>query len=117
MRQPARATLALLILFGLSACAKGHGEIAPEPIPPFAYEQATCRQLSLMQAKTARALIFSSIVQDQRQAEDHTRIFGVPTPMAAIFEENREAEVARLKGESLALAAQLKRAGCVAREG
>jgi hypothetical protein len=117
MQHPARATLPLLILFGLSACARGHGEIAPEPIPPFAYEPATCRELSLMRAKTVRARVLSDIRQDWMRAEDRTRVFGVPLPMASIFEENREAEVARLKGESLALATQLQRAGCVAREG
>lgn len=45
------------------------------------------------------------------------RVLGVPLPMATIFEESREAETARLKGEALALAAQLQRAGCLAREG
>jgi hypothetical protein len=117
MRQTGRAIPPFLILFGLSACAKGHGEIPPDPIPPAAYAPASCRELALMRAKTMRALTFSEITQDFRHDEDRTRVFGVPVPMATIFEENREAEVARLKGESLALATQLHRAGCVAREG
>lgn len=111
-----KAALAIWVIFGLSACARRHGEIAPLPAPSQAFAAADCRQLSLMRAKTERSLILSEIVQDFRHAEDRTRIFGAPTPVATIFEENREAEVARLKGEALALAAQLERAGCVARE-
>lgn len=117
MPKLARVTQALLIGCGLSGCAKPHDDIAPEPVPPAAYAQATCRQLSLMHAKTMRNLIFSNIIQDQHYADDRTRTFGVPTPMATIFEQSREAEVARLKGEALAIAAQLERAGCIAREG
>jgi hypothetical protein len=117
MLQPARAALALSIIFAVSACAKRHDEISPAPVPPSAYEPATCRELSLMRARTMRSLTLSSIIQDQHHADDRTRTFGAPTPMATIFEEDREAEVARLKGESLAITKQLRRAGCVAREG
>jgi hypothetical protein len=117
MLQAAHATLALSILSGLCACAARHGEIAPEPIPPFAYAAASCRELSLMRDKTMRSLVLVSVIQDQHHADDRTRTFGVPTPMATIFEENRAGDVARLKGESLALAEELRRAGCVAREG
>jgi hypothetical protein len=117
MLHAARAIPPILILCGLSACMRGHGEIPPDPIPPAAYARASCRELALMRAKTLRTLIFSEITQDFRHDEDRTRVFGVPVPMATIFEEDRTADVARLKGESLALATQLHRAGCVAREG
>lgn len=114
-----RGTTSFAILVGcvLSACARSHGEIAPVPVPPQAFAAADCRQLSLMRAKAERSLILSEIVQDHRYAEDRTRTFGVPTPMATIFEENREAEVARLKGEAYAIAAEIQRTGCVAQEG
>lgn len=111
------ASLAIVIVCGLSACARSHGGIAPDPVPPQAFAAANCRQLSLMRAKAERSLILSEIVQDHRYAEDRTRTFGAPTPMATIFEEDHAADVARLKGETFALAAQLERAGCVAREG
>lgn len=110
-------TLAALAVCGLSACARSHGEIAPDPVPPQAFAAADCRQLSLMRAKAERSLILSEIVQDHRYAEDRRRTFGIPTPMATIFDGDHEAEVARLKGEAYALAAELARAGCVAREG
>ncbi|MGJ0508726.1 MAG: hypothetical protein ACR652_16690 [Methylocystis sp.] len=114
MQQTLRAPLAPLVAAALIAgCALRHDEIAPDPIPPAAYASADCRQLAQMQAKTNRTLIFSEIAQDHRYAEDRTRTFGVPMPMALLFEERGEANVARLKGDSLALAAQLERGGCL----
>ncbi|PPD45188.1 MAG: hypothetical protein CTY15_05255 [Methylocystis sp.] len=107
----------LACALSLSACASLHGEIAPDPVPPSAYTPATCRELTLMHARTMRTLVFSSIAQDHQYAEDRTRVFGAPVPMALIFEESRAAEVARLKGEAIALAAQFEHMGCVAREG
>jgi hypothetical protein len=117
MLRLAKMAMAFALACGLPACAKNHDEIAPAPISPAAYAPATCRELSLMYAKTMRSLVFSELMQDHRYAEDRTRTFGIPTPMATLFEENREAEVARLKGNALAIPAQLERAGCVAREG
>lgn len=117
MLRPVRATLAVSVICSLTACAKRHGKIEPTPIPPAAYSSATCRQLATMRATTMRALVLAGVAQDQHYADDRTRTFGVPTPMATIFEESRAPEIARLKGEVLALATQLERAGCVAREG
>lgn len=116
MRRPAMLILSFSLMTGLAACAVTHGEIAPAPIPPEAYAPASCRQLALMRAKTMRSLTLASIIQDQHYADDRTRTFGVPTPMATIFDEDRAPEVARLKGESLALTAQLENAGCVERK-
>lgn len=117
MLRMARSTFTLSIAGVLSACAVPHAQIAPAPVPPVAFDGASCRELALMHAKAMRTLTFSSIAQDHNFEADHTRVFGVPLPMATLFERDREAEVARLKGDSLALAAQLERQGCVAREG
>lgn len=64
MRQFAPAAFVLGFACGLAGCAVEHAEIAPEPIPPFAYEGADCRELALMRAKTMRTLVFSSLAQD-----------------------------------------------------
>lgn len=98
----------------LSACAVPHGRILPMPIPPQAYDGATCRQLSLMHAKSMRTLIFSGIAQDHIYEADQTRTFGIPTPMGTIFETSRAEEVSRLKGETAAISQELARAGCIA---
>lgn len=117
MLEAARAAIAPLILAPLlsdiAGCALRHDEIAPEPINPAAYAQADCRQLAQMQAKSVRMMILSEIAQDARYEDDRTRTFGAPTPMATIFEGRGEAQVSRLKGDALALAAQLEREGCL----
>lgn len=113
MLDTARAAIALCIFLGLAACAKRHDEIPPELIEPGAYAQADCRQLARMYAKTTRSLIFSELAQDKHYADDRIRTFGVPTPMATLLDENVAGEVARLKGDALALAAQMERAGCI----
>jgi len=113
----ARAALQPLIGIVLAAllpgCALQHDQIAPAPINPAAYTQASCVELAQMRAKTNRSLIFAEIAQDKRYEDDRTPTFGIPTPMALIFEPRGEAQVARLKGDSLALAAQLERADCM----
>ncbi len=109
----ARGTIALCALLGLAACAKLHDEIAPELIEPGAYAQASCPQLARMRAKTMRSLIFAELAQDKHHADDRIRTFGVPTPMATLFDEDVAPKVARLKGDALALGAQLERAGCI----
>ncbi len=110
----ARGTIALCALLGLAACARRHDEIGPEIIEPGVYAQASCPQLARMHAKTMRSLIFAELVQDKHYADDRIRTFGVPTPMATLFDENVAPDVARLKGDALALAAQMERAGCMA---
>lgn len=101
----------------VGGCAVHHSQILPMPISPNAYDGATCRQLSLMHAKAMRTLIFEDIAQDHDYESDRTRTFGIPTPMATIFEPSHVVMVARLKGETSALSQQLARAGCIAREG
>lgn len=116
MRRLARSGL-LTMLAGLSSCAPRHDEIMPAFVPPFAFETANCRQLGLMHAKATRSLVYAELAQDQQYADDRTRTFGIPTPMTSIFESSHAAEVARLKGETLALAAEIDRKRCVAFEG
>jgi hypothetical protein len=117
MPKPARAAIApcvaLYVAVGLAACAVRHDEIPPEVIAPGAYAQVGCRQLGLMHAKTTRSLIFSELIQDKHHADDRLRTFGVPTPLATLFDEDAAPEVGRLKGDALALAAQMTRAGCI----
>jgi hypothetical protein len=107
------APVVATLMLSLPGCAMRPAEIAPDPITPEAYAPADCRQLAQMRARTDRTLILAEIAQYQRYQDDRTRTFGAPTPMATIFEGRGEAEVARLKGDSLALGAQLRRAGCL----
>lgn len=112
----ARPILTLLACCSLlSACAKPHDEIAPIPIDPAAYADLSCPQLGRVHAKALRDLLLSEVVQDGYYRADRTRTFGVPTPMATLFGDSRAEEVARLKGETQAMATQLRQAGCLVR--
>ena len=100
---------------GLPGCmAPGHDQVPALPIDPAVFEGANCRQLDLMLRKTTRTLVFVGMAQDHLRAEDDTRTFGAPTPMGSFYEPSRVAQLARLKGESVALRAQLERMNCVA---
>jgi hypothetical protein len=103
----------LLSLFSLAACMRPSRDIEPVFVDPNYFAGATCRQLILKRARTLRALIFSGLTQDQYYRDDRTRTFGVPTPMATIFEESREGEISVIKGELMALNEQLWRMNCV----
>jgi hypothetical protein len=117
MQRTARPTSmlvpALLLLLSVAGCALRHDQIAPAPINPAAYGQASCEQLSQMHVKSRRSQILAELAQDKYYEDDRTRTFGVPTPMATIFGEGEAAQVARLKGDTIALSAQLGRAGCL----
>jgi len=104
----------LITILGLSACAARHDEIMPLPVDPADYEGATCRQLGLMLAKAQRTLVYTEMEQDHIAADDNIRAFGVPTLMGTFFEGSRVFDVARLKGETIALKTQLQQSGCVA---
>lgn len=81
---------------------------------PYAYQMATCRELDDMKAKAQRDRIYADLAQDRQYEDDRTRTFGVPTPMASLFEERRDPVTAQTKADSLAINAQLQRSGCVA---
>jgi hypothetical protein len=116
MRRPP-LFLAVWACCSLSACAKPPSEIAAVTVDPDAFTDFSCRQLGQMHAKARRDLLLSEVVQQGYYAADRTRTFGVPTPMATLFGDSRAEEVARLKGETEAIATQLESAGCIARPG
>ena len=98
----------------LTACAPRASQIAPALMDPYAYETATCRELDEMRAKAQRDRIYADMAQDQQYDDDRTRTFGVPTPMASLFEESLVPHTAQIKADSLAINTQMERAGCIA---
>ena len=79
----------------LSGCAPLATQVAPTIMDPYAYQAATCRELNYMYSRTQRDRIFADIAQNQQYEDDRTRTFGVPTPMASLFEESRAPATAR----------------------
>lgn len=117
MRRRTRLILGLSVACGVAACARPHGEIAPLPVDPADYAGFTCPQLGQIHRKATRDLLLAEVVQDGYFAADRTRVFGAPIPMATLFGDGRAEEVARLKGETEAMAEQLRRGGCLAGPG
>ncbi|WP_244613005.1 hypothetical protein [Methylosinus sp. Ce-a6] len=106
------AGLALAAALGLSACAKPTRDVEPLPVDPALFAGADCAQLVARRARISQALIFAGSAQDQIAADDRVRTLGVPTPMGTLFDGDREAEVARLKGELHAVNAQMEMQLC-----
>jgi hypothetical protein len=67
-----------------------------------------------MYSRTQRDRIFADIAQNQQYEDDRTRTFGIPTPMASVFEESRAPATAQTKADSLVIKSQLQRSGCMA---
>ncbi|PWB82587.1 MAG: hypothetical protein C3F11_11060 [Methylocystaceae bacterium] len=111
MIRAARCAL-LALAFGLGACAERTRDIPAAVVDPSPFIGPTCSQLVAARAARSRALIFSGLAQDQTSEDDATRTIGVPTPMGTIFGRDREAEIARLKGELRALNAQMSEMNC-----
>lgn len=103
---------ALAAALGLSACAKPTREVEPLPADPALFVGYDCAQLVARRARISQALIFAGSAQDQIAADDRIRTLGVPTPMGTLFEGDREAEIARLKGELHAVNAQMETQRC-----
>ncbi|WP_245258394.1 hypothetical protein [Methylosinus sp. LW4] len=109
---PRRAAVALAAALGLSACAKTTLEIEPAPVDPALFVGVDCAQLVARRARISQALIFAGSAQDQLAADDRTRTLGVPTPMGTPFDDDREPQIARLKGELHAVNAQMDAQRC-----
>lgn len=102
------------LIFIMGGCAPRSSQIAPALMDPGAYEAATCRELDEMKGKTQRDRIYAALAQDRQYEDDRTRTFGVPTPMATVFEESQAPITARMKADSLAINTQLQRSNCIA---
>ena len=102
------------LAFIQTACAPRASQIAPAIMDPYAYEAATCRELDEMKMKSQRDRIYAELLQNRQYDDDRTRTFGVPTPMASLFEENQAPKTAQTKADTLAINTQLQRSGCVA---
>lgn len=114
MHRGQTAIVCSMLALAVAGCAPRASQIAPGLMDPYAYETATCRELDEMKARAQRDRIYADLAQDRQYDEDRTRTFGVPTPMASLFEERRDPITAQTKADSLAINAQLQRSGCVA---
>lgn len=106
----AAATVGLL----LSACATSPGRIQPLSVSPLIYRSKTCDEVAELMAKTDASLQEMVVRQNRARRTDTIGVIMLGLPMGSITGKDREAEVARLKGEKIALEQAAREKGCTA---
>ncbi len=102
----------LFCAYALSGCARAARDI--EPIYPNApiFTGMDCGQLFASRATLQEELVFANLRQDQIHASDYTRALGVPMAFGTVFEGNDEERIGLLKGDLIALDAEILRTRC-----
>jgi hypothetical protein len=111
MQLSARILLGLISLC-VASCAPPVSEIGPifrYPAPVFG---RSCEELADARARLTQKVIFATLYQDSLYQADRTTTLGIPTPLGAPFEENREVELGLLKGELVQLNAKIREKHC-----
>jgi len=91
----------------LSACAPRASEVAPifaAQTRDFGHD---CEALAAARARVTSRLVFASLRQNDMSDADRARTLGFPTPLGTLFEENREFELGRLKGDLVEINQQI----------
>jgi hypothetical protein len=101
------AALFLFLASSLSGCAKRAAEIEPASINTADFSALTCSQLVAERAWRTRRLAFLELEQDQINADDRIRTFGIPTPMGSLYAESKVEAIANLKAQLRALGENL----------
>jgi hypothetical protein len=98
---------ATLVLF-LTSCANSPSSIAPASVASAEYDHLSCDQLAAKLSSVSASLEDAIEKQNSAQAADAFTVFLILIPVSALAGDN-EAEVARYKGEKLALQRSIER--------
>ena len=101
----------LVIAVVLSACASPPSRIAPVAVATSEYDGLSCSQLASELSRVSTNLAEAERRQRNAVAGDAFTVFLVLVPASALAGDS-EAEVARLKGEEIALTNSLARRSC-----
>lgn len=114
MKGVASALVAMLILPG---CATRPVDVAPQHVSSIRYDDRTCRQLLREQDDVDSSLVAASAKLDSKATQDAV-VTGVgallfwPVLFALGGNQGMEQEVARLKGEQIALRSKMRDLNC-----
>jgi uncharacterized lipoprotein YajG len=111
MKSTIKIMLMLATAFVLSACASPPSRIAPVAVATSEYDGLSCSQLASELARVSTALEEAERRQRNAVAGDALTVFLVLVPASALAGDS-EAEVARLKGEEIAITNSLARRNC-----
>jgi hypothetical protein len=95
----------------LTACAKPPSSIAPMAVASSEYSSLSCSQLTAEYTAVSNRLVEAEAQQRDKVAADAVVVFLVLVPPSSMTGDF-EAEVARYKGEKIALERALDRNGC-----
>lgn len=105
------ALAALVAILTVSACAAPPSRIAPVAVATSEYDGFSCAQLASELSRVSADLEEAERRQRNAVAGDALTVFLVLVPASAVAGDS-EAEVARLKGEEIALRNALSRRSC-----
>ena len=101
----------LVAALALSACASPPSRIAPVAVATSEYDRLSCSQLASELSRVSTGLEEAERRQRNAVAGDALTVFLVLVPVSALGGDS-EAEVARLKGEKIAVSNSLARRSC-----
>lgn len=102
-------------LLALSGCATAPDKIKATEVSASAYAAWNCQQLAAENAKISTSLDAMSATQRQAHTDDVVGVFLVGLPVGSMASGNRatrEADIARIKGEKVAIYQTQKAKGC-----
>lgn len=103
--------LTLCVVSLLTACAKTPSSITPMAVASSEYDGLSCKQLTTEFAAISEKLEQFEKKQRDKVAGDAVGVFLVLVPVSAMTGDF-EADVARYKGEKIALSRAMDRKGC-----
>lgn len=103
-------SIAVVIVFGLTACAPSPGGIAPAAVPAAMYSGLTCNAARAMRQGQQEQLSALEVAQRQAVAGDAIGVFLIAIPVSSLTGGNKAGAIAEAKGRLIALDARL--AGC-----
>lgn len=104
-----------LLAVSLAACATAPEDIAPAYVSNMQYQAWTCEQMAAESARLASALVAASTQQSKARSNDTVGVILLGLPVSSLSGSNVAPEIARLKGEQVAMqqAQALKNCGAV----
>lgn len=101
----------------LSACAQSPDAIAPAYVSEVPYRSWACADLIEEVARVEGALVTASLQQEDARTNDTVGVIFLGLPVASLSGQNVAPQIARLKGEQIALGRVVQQNGCAPRGG
>jgi hypothetical protein len=111
-----KITVAAVLFAGLAlgACATKPERVQPLHISPLVYKTKSCEEIAQLMITNNTALTVTTDMQKRARRRDTIGVITLGLPMGSITGKDRESELARLKGEKIALEQAAQEKSCTA---